>query len=82
VNQIEEEVVMTVAMALTLALTGICFWISVGGIGLNLIGRLFYSRLKPKRGIMYWLFFFIMPLAMFLFFARASKLGLGDGVWW
>ena len=73
---------MTVAMALTLTLTGCCFWISVGGIGLNLIGRLFYSRLKPKRGIMYWIGTFLVSLAMFMYFAYTSKMGLGDGVWW
>jgi len=73
---------MTVAMALTLALTGICFWISVGGIGLNLIGRLFYTRLKPKRGIMFWITFFLTSLVAFMCFAYASKIGLGDGVWW
>lgn len=73
---------MTVAMALTLALTGICFWISVAGIGLNLIGRLFYSRLKPKTGVGYWFMFFLVSLAMFMYFAYTSKMGLGDGVWW
>ena len=73
---------MTVAMALTLALTGICFWIAVCGIGLNLLGRLFYTRLKPKHGVMYWFTFFMISLAMFMYFAYASKIGLGDGVWW
>lgn len=73
---------MTVAMMITLALTGVCFWISVVGIGLNLIGRLFYSRLKPKRGIMFWLTFFLLSLSSFMYFAHASKMGLGDGVWW
>lgn len=73
---------MTVAMMITLALTGVCFWISAAGIGLNLIGKLFYSRLKPKRGIAYWIGFFLVSLALFTYFAYTSKMGLGDGVWW
>lgn len=73
---------MTVALALSLALTGICFWISVGGIGLNLIGKLFFSRFTPKRGIGYWIGLFFTSLAMLVYFAYTSKMGLGDGVWW
>jgi bacteriorhodopsin len=73
---------MTVAMMISLALAGISFWVSAAGITLNLIGRLFYTRLKPKRGILFWLTSFIMFVSIFAYFAYASKMHLGDGVWW
>lgn len=73
---------MTVLMMLSLAATGVCFWISVGGIVANLVGRLFYSRLKPIKGFWFWLKFTFIPLAIFIASAYASKRHLGDGVWW
>lgn len=73
---------MTVAMMISLALAGISFWVSATGIVLNLVGRLFYTRLTPKRGILFWLMSFITTVLIFVYFAYASKMHLGDGVWW
>lgn len=73
---------MTVLMMISLAAAGIAFWVGVVGWLLNMVGALFYSRLKPKKGFLFWLMVFLVPLAVFIWSAYASKMHLGDGVWW
>lgn len=69
-------------MMISLALAGISFWVSAAGIVLNLVGSLFYKRFTPRHGIAYWLGTFIVSVSIFAYFAYASKMHLGDGVWW